>query len=194
MFCSIILFLTYISIVSAESQLRVASPHPNERAAAAVARLAREVHRTVSAGPQRISDKIRKMSGNSKNLQTVVDPPGVIKNGYFIERARPNSDCSGATALSEGNKLGACKYENGGSFFHACGRERPGSNIVPVYTYNFGTPDCSGEAYQIQQTDMAKCEVDYNSFKEVGFRSRAIQCSAQIDKNMDEPMGIITEV
>jgi hypothetical protein len=194
MFSAIILFLTYLSIVSAENQLRVASPHPNERAAAAVARLSREVLQTVTVGPERISNKIRKMSSSSKALQTIVDPPGVIKNGYFIERARPNSDCSGVTALSEGNKLGACKVENGMSFYYACGREIPGTKVVPIYTYNFYNSDCSGEPNMIQQMDMPKCEIDYSGFKHVGFRSEAIQCSAEMDKVMDEPMGIITEV
>jgi len=115
-----------------------------------------------------------------------------VSDGYFVQKFRSNSDCSGNPRKYFGEKLGNCMTIENGSARSACVNNY-GENMVYDIIELFQSSDCSGAPYYVSLVNdpLPQCGLDLDGYYEnLSFSSKSNRCFPG-EKGLDLPPGLV---
>lgn len=119
-----------------------------------------------------------------------------VTDGYYVEKLRSNSDCSGQPRNYFGRKLGLCTTVDNGSglesSYTACVNNYD-EGMVYELQQSFQSSDCSGEPYQVNMVNQPQpaCGLDLDGYHDnLAFTSKSNRCFPGT-KGLDLPPGLM---
>lgn len=150
------------------------------------------------------NSKLGKLAMESKNMKTLNTElmelrqgggEKYVSDGYYVQKRRANSDCSGTPELYFGKKLGNCQLVDTGSGFISA-RSTCVNNYHEGMVYElfeiYSTTDCSGAPFQVVPTNQPQpaCGLDLDNYYEtLSFSSQSNRCFPGT-KGLDLPPGL----
>jgi hypothetical protein len=198
----LVLFAMVASVFAAEKNLRAGHAAAVEKA---------DAHRAINALKSMGNAFAKKVANHAKKRTEMftqarktkalnsraMDEPRIVRDGYMVQRSRPNADCSGVVSASYGSPIGGCTQFPGGttSGRMACGTMGDEPKEIEVLFEMFGTPDCTGPSQGVfGGGGPPKCAFNFEDHDSKGFTSTAFQCSPKDDLPMEEKSGFLMEV
>ena len=119
-----------------------------------------------------------------------------VTDGYYVQKFRSNSDCSGQPRKYFGKKLGHCITVDTGSglesSYTACVNNYD-EGMVYELQQSFQSSDCSGEPYQFNMVNQPQpaCGLDLDGYyQSLSFTSKSNRCFPGT-KGLDLPPGLM---
>jgi hypothetical protein len=108
--------------------------------------------------------------GNAVQQKTSLD---ASTPAYIIQKSRPNSDCSGDTAMTVLQKTGVC-FQIDDNVYARCDAVDVGNGVIDISYTTFSTDTCTGTGSLEWTENHDKCEFDVNAYESsMGFRMQS---------------------
>jgi hypothetical protein len=92
---------------------------------------------------------------------------------YLIQKSRPNSDCSGDTAMTTLQKTGVC-FQVDDNVYARCDAVDAGNGDIDIVYTTARSNTCSGRGSEQSTERHGKCEFDVNAYESsMGFRMQS---------------------
>jgi hypothetical protein len=201
MFASIfVLFAIVASVFGAEKNLRTGQAAVEKaeahRAINALKSMGKAFAKKVSNDAME-REKMFTRARQSKMLSSVnMEDPRVVRDGYVVQRSRPNADCSGVVSTSHGTAMALCQvFPSGGSGRMSCSTMGEDPTEAQILYEVYSSTDCSGPPEGIMDAGIhPKCAFNFQDYGHKGFTSTTLQCSPKEDLPMEEKSGFLMEV